>query len=988
MKKSLRGKTVAALLMEMLCILIFGVFLVWMQTGLSVSNQQENTQEKLDGMQQVIDNADLLALQNAGSYDEVYQSKAESVAYMANYDNNFTCSDGKMQELADIMNVNNVLIIDREGKVLAKAEKTAADFTYPRYNQLRTVFETEEPSEAFEVMIDGNVRRYYGAKIDEEREAVIEQDPDELHKLQEDTSSWKSILGNINVGLEGFTFAVSNQDYTFLYYPDEEMVGKDSLDAGLKVEELSDNHFAWMSINGESYFCGVKNIPADDAFVICAVPREEMTSSRNITVTVVLFVFFIVITSVVVYSVLILKEQQADGAEKQRRIFGKLYYNNAVGRKILTFSGVGLLLIVLVSFHMQTLFSLSLRSMSNNRQVQEVGETLKKNDEDIDLVTSQYNRRYLNKCQTAAYILSGNHQLWTRNDLARLSEVLGAEFLLIFDKNGKEIVSDSSYVNFAISDNPEDQSYEFGGLLMGQEYYVQEAQPEQISGTYRQYIGVLLKDEEGNADGFVQMGVVPDKLEDALQTTTLTSVLGGVKASAGGFAFAVDKETQNFAYFPDERINGKNALEYGMKENQLGDGYCDYITIDYQRYFASSLETDDHYIYVAVPQERLMATRILVTAASGVASLICMIFVFLLLAFGGKGYVGSIKEAGTKEKEHSEGPMVDVMMPDGTVKKSEAAASRWSNSGIRWRERTPEQKIVVIIEGLISLLALMICLAVVFKDRFFEGDSIFLHIINGNWERSLNVFALTGCIMIICVGSVAVIIIREILQLLSRAMNAKGATVCHLLRNFVKYLFVIAMLYYCFALFGVDTQTLLASAGILSLVIGLGAKELVSDILAGLFIIFEGEFQVGDIVTIGDWRGTVQEIGVRTTKVMDAGENVKIISNSAVSGVINMTKRNSYCYCELGLGITEEVTLERIEEILEKELPEFKEKLPAILKGPVYNGVYSLSGNNVNIRLAAACNEADKAQLGRDMIREMKLVLDKYGITLNSVSHS
>lgn len=834
------------------------------------------------------------------------------------------------------------------------------------------------------MVIGDQVRRYYAAKIDEEREAVIEQDPEELHVLQEDTSSWKSILGKIHVGLKGFTFAVSNQDYTFLYYPDEEMTGQDSLDAGLKVEELADDHFAWMEIKGERYFCGVKNIPADDAFVICAVPQEEMTSSRNVTVAVVLFCFFAVITVIVCYSVLIRKEQK-EKTENQEKTAGRFAYNKIIGRKILTFSGVGLLLIMLVSFYMQTLFSLSMRSMSNNRQVQEVGETLSKNNEDIELVTSQYNRRYLNKCQIAAYILSGNHQLWTREDLAELSSVLGAEFLMIFDKNGKEVVSDSSYVNFEVSTDPEEQSYEFRSLLQGQEYYIQQAREDEISGIYRQYIGVLLKDGEGNADGFVQMGVVPDKLEEALQTTKLSAVLGGVKASAGGFAFAVEKENQSFAYFPDERLNGKNALEYGMKENQLRDGYCDYITVDHRKYFTSSLETADNYIYIAVPQERLMATRLPVALASGAASLICLTLVFFLLAFDTQKET-SERKAVQKEEAAARGPMVDVMMPDGSTKKSEAAASRWSNSGIRWKEKTSEQKILSVLEALMSVLALAICIAVLFKDQFFEGDSIFLHIIEGNWERSLNVFALTGCIMIICVGSVIMMIIREILQLLSRAMNAKGATICHLLRNFVKYLFVITMLYYCFALFGVDTQTLLASAGILSLVIGLGAKELVSDILAGLFIIFEGEFQVGDIVTVGDWRGIVQEIGVRTTKIMDAGENVKIISNSAVSGVINMTKRNSLCCCEL--GIVNDVPLDRIEGILEEELPGLRNKLPAILDGPVYKGVYSLNGNIVNIRLVAACNEAEKAQLGRDLNREMKLIFDRHGITLSSASHS
>ena len=80
-------------------------------------------------------------------------------------------------------------------------------------------------------------------------------------------------------------------------------------------------------------------------------------------------------------------------------------------------------------------------------------------------------------------------------------------------------------------------------------------------------------------------------------------------------------------------------------------------------------------------------------------------------------------------------------------------------------------------------------------------------------------------------------------------------------------------------LVGVDTTTLLASAGILSIAISFGAKELVSDILSGLFIIFEGEFRVGDIIKVGDWRGAVVEIGVRTTKVEDGSQNIKVIRN-------------------------------------------------------------------------------------------------------------
>lgn len=974
MSKKLKRKVTAVILVEILCVVLFGAFLMKMQNGLAVDDQKVNTEEKLSEMQAVIEKADAAAQQNELSFDEVYQSKAASIAFMANKDHDFDWTDAGMKELALMMDVTNVLILDSEGKKLSSAEKSPADFTHHRFNQLRTVFETGETSAAFDVNYSDVSRRYYGAKIDEDREAVIEQDPAELRELQEDTSSWRSILSNIKVGLSGFTFAVSNQDYTFLYYPETEMVGKDSLDAGLDVKALSDGNFDWMTVDGRRFYCGVKNIPSEDAFIICAVPETEMVSSRNITVGVVLFIFFVIMTVVAVYAVLTLKEQEEQSAAKGGKPIAK-GYNAAVGRKILTFSTVGVIFILIVSFYMQTLFSLSLRSMSNTHQAEEVGATLAENEEEVALVKAQYNKRYLNKCQIASYILGRNPKLHNKEDLAELSKVLGVEFLLIFDKNGKEVVSDSSYINFRLSEDPEEQSYGFRPLLNGLDYVIQDAQPDEVSGRYRQYIGVTLKDKNGDADGFVQMAVVPEKLEAALKTTSLSSVLGNVKASAGGFTFAVDKETHNFVYYPSDRINGKNAEEYGMKENQFRDGYCDYITIDSQKYFASSLETENNYIYVAVPQNKLAGTRIPVAAASGVASLIGLLLIFFILAFNS----GTDEKGGTEAGQHN-GPMVDVVMPDGSIRKSESAADRWKNNFILWSDKTPEQKVGALLKGLMAVFALIICIAIIFKDKVMGGDSIFMYILNGKWERSLNIFAFTGCIMIICVAGVAVMLLQSMLKMLAKSLGARGATICRLLHSFVKYVSVIAILYYCFALFGVDTKTLLASAGILSLVIGLGAKELVSDILAGLFIIFEGEFQVGDIVTIGDWKGTVQEIGVRTTKIMDAGENVKVISNSSVSGVINMTKRISYCACDVGIEYGE--SLERVEFILAKELPKMKARFSSIVDGPFYKGVVSLGDNSVNIRIVAQCKEGDKAQLERDLNRQMKLLFDKYDVNI------
>lgn len=978
MSNKLKKKAAIMVVIEVVCIVLLGIFLTAMQTRLSVQNQREDTEEKIQQMQGLIDSADEAAEQNKVSYDEVYQSKAESVAYMAKKNQDFTYTDAKMKELAKMMNVTNILILDQEGNQIARAEKSPADFTYSRYNQLRTVFTDNEPSEAFDVTVGESQHRYYGAKIDEGREAVIEHDPKELNQILEDTSSWKSILGNVSVGLDGYAFAISSQDYTFLYHPNEDMVETDSLTAGVDVTELEDNSYGWMTINGQRLYCGVTKIEGDNAYIVCAVPESEITASRNITVGIVLFIFFAVITIVVVYAILMLKEQEKNGARgpEDYKAYNKMYFDKVIGRKIGAISAVGLILIFVVSFYMQTLFSLSLHSMSSNDRAQEVQETLDRNTEDIKMITEQYNRRYLNKCQIASYILSGNPKLQTKEELEELSQALGVEFIILFDKDGVERVTNSSYINFAISSDPEDQSYEFNKLLQGVEHVIQEAQPDEVSGEYHQYIGSVMYDETGNADGFVQISVTPDKLEKALASTELPSVLQGIKVGANGFAFAVDKKEQTFSYYPKERMRGKNAMEYGMKENQFRDGYCDYIKIDGKRYYGSCLETGTDYIYIVIPDKEMTGSRLPVALASAAASLICLLLVFLILTFGRQ-----MEEGREEEREAGrESPMVDVVMPDGSVRKTEAAASRWANLSMKWGEKTPEQQIGSVLRGMFSVFALLICLAVLFKDTFFDSNSIFLYVLNGKWERGLNVFAITGCIMIICVVSVVVMLLRKLLQILSRTFGARGETVCRLISNFAKYVSVIAMLYYCFALFGVDTKTLLASAGILTLVIGLGAKELVSDILAGLFIIFEGEFQVGDIVTIGDWRGTVLEIGVRTTKIEDPGNNVKIISNSAVSGVINMTRRNSFASCDIGIEYGE--SLERVESILARELPKIKERVPSIVEGPFYKGVVSLGDNSVNIRMVAQCAETDRAQLGRDLNREMKILFDKYDINI------
>ena len=81
-------------------------------------------------------------------------------------------------------------------------------------------------------------------------------------------------------------------------------------------------------------------------------------------------------------------------------------------------------------------------------------------------------------------------------------------------------------------------------------------------------------------------------------------------------------------------------------------------------------------------------------------------------------------------------------------------------------------------------------------------------------------------------------------------VGKKAKTVSRLVVSFVKWVIFLCALFFTMDAWGADTTTMLASAGVLTLIIGLGSQSLIADILAGIFIVFEGEFQVGDIVII------------------------------------------------------------------------------------------------------------------------------------------
>ena len=281
---------------------------------------------------------------------------------------------------------------------------------------------------------------------------------------------------------------------------------------------------------------------------------------------------------------------------------------------------------------------------------------------------------------------------------------------------------------------------------------------------------------------------------------------------------------------------------------------------------------------------------------------------------------------------------------------------------------------------LLLVLAAVTVAAFVFTNQLFGEDSVFNKAVSGNNFVNLLYQKIPALIR-----SVQIVTIAVLLSLLLRFIMRKGfvrsnraKTIVNLLESFVKWVIAIVAIMMVLHAWGVDTATLLASAGILTLIVGLGAESLVADIVAGIFMVFEGEFQVGDIVIINDWRGTVQEIGIRTTKIVDAGGNINIVNNSQITTVVNQTQEVSQASVTVGVEYGE--SLPRVEIVIRDNLETIKEHIPAIIEGPYYKGVSALGASSVDLLFIAKCREEDIFQVQRDMNRELKLLFDANNI--------
>jgi len=174
-------------------------------------------------------------------------------------------------------------------------------------------------------------------------------------------------------------------------------------------------------------------------------------------------------------------------------------------------------------------------------------------------------------------------------------------------------------------------------------------------------------------------------------------------------------------------------------------------------------------------------------------------------------------------------------------------------------------------------------------------------------------------------------------------------------------------------------KSVLAAAGVGGIAVGLGAQSLIKDVISGFFVIMEDQFSVGDLITLDGLTGTVEEIGLRVTRLRNSNGDFYIIPNGEIKKVINHVRGNKAVIVDVPIAYSTDVekAFDAAQRTCEKVLEEFRS---VIVEKPEVQGITNMGDRNMTLRIFARTLPNEQWAVERRIRRLIKDEFDRENI--------
>ena len=227
---------------------------------------------------------------------------------------------------------------------------------------------------------------------------------------------------------------------------------------------------------------------------------------------------------------------------------------------------------------------------------------------------------------------------------------------------------------------------------------------------------------------------------------------------------------------------------------------------------------------------------------------------------------------------------------------------------------------------------------------------------------------------------IAALIIGKITRREKKRGNKRRTTLLVLVRKIVKYVILVLCIVTILNTFKINTTALVTSIGAVSLVIGLAFQDLLKDMLVGMAIIFEEQFNIGDIIKVGDFKGEVVSFSLKSTRIKSLTGEVKIIANREITSVINYSANKNTIVTKINVAYEEDNS--KVEEVLRRVCIKMTEESEGKLEYSLIDGIEALDDSSVVYSIKVLANAEDALTIKRDVLKHVKTEFDKQKIKI------
>ena len=492
-----------------------------------------------------------------------------------------------------------------------------------------------------------------------------------------------------------------------------------------------------------------------------------------------------------------------------------IYFNRTVFNRVLPLMLLGLLAVFGTSFYTQTLLEITEGVDKSQVILQEVTARYEENQESGSIIQDYYDTHLLSSARLISFFMEenpdvlnseseyyhctydsdGNRQYIYDDEgnllksvanssvLQQLCDDNAVDAIYIYDEDGRTIATNTANWFFILSTDADDQSYAFRRILEGHaDSFIQPAMTNDL-GEMAQYIGVVMNYytqsdadgstlyvsrydyEEARAAGSNSITKHRALLQVELDSQLTETVTGVANARAvlstamldGGAIIMFDNSSDHIClYSPIEASIGRTAADLGISEKAFtGLTYYGINRINGTSYFLYFNYANNYFMATVIPASSMFTTR---TTIALITTAVCLAVITVLLLMIS---ISDEKEEEVYELLTSKGgdgnlnsTIFNILLPSGRLASTSKASKRWDNKSIPWDECSPEMKLTVILNWIISIPLLYFVLSAIGINAISSTGSVIHYIMSGNWDRSLNIFAISACIMVIILAVV------------------------------------------------------------------------------------------------------------------------------------------------------------------------------------------------------------------------------------------